>query len=159
MDFFPTPPNVTSDFLFEKSANYFHSEDAPKRAASLVPKAKLITILIDPSDRAYSWYQVRAGAGAQLPWEWSGPWSKDCRWTRGGGEEQRGPRAEVTRTRGNRVKGDGTPLGAPRSWGTVVVPVALSWALGAMPGTTCVSKTGFTLLCVTTVPGTCQRHM
>ncbi|XP_036159202.1 bifunctional heparan sulfate N-deacetylase/N-sulfotransferase 4 [Myotis myotis] len=57
MDFFPTPANVTSDFLFEKSANYFHSEEAPKRAASLVPKAKLITILIDPSDRAYSWYQ------------------------------------------------------------------------------------------------------
>uniref|UniRef100_A0A8C2VMP2 Sulfotransferase n=1 Tax=Chinchilla lanigera TaxID=34839 RepID=A0A8C2VMP2_CHILA len=46
-----------NDFLFEKSANYFHSEDAPKRAASLVPKAKIITILIDPSDRAYSWYQ------------------------------------------------------------------------------------------------------
>ncbi|KAM5232180.1 bifunctional heparan sulfate N-deacetylase/N-sulfotransferase 4 isoform 2-T2 [Hipposideros larvatus] len=57
MDFFPTPSNITSDFLFEKSANYFHSEDAPKRAASLVPKAKIITILIDPSDRAYSWYQ------------------------------------------------------------------------------------------------------
>lgn len=59
MDFFPVPSNVTSDFLFEKSANYFHSEEAPKRAASLVPKAKIITILIDPSDRAYSWYQVR----------------------------------------------------------------------------------------------------
>ncbi|XP_074253070.1 bifunctional heparan sulfate N-deacetylase/N-sulfotransferase 3 isoform X5 [Saimiri boliviensis] len=57
MDFFPVPSNVTTDFLFEKSANYFHSEEAPKRAASLVPKAKIITILIDPSDRAYSWYQ------------------------------------------------------------------------------------------------------
>eukprot|EP00076_Gallus_gallus_P040604 XP_025006142.1 bifunctional heparan sulfate N-deacetylase/N-sulfotransferase 3 isoform X3 [Gallus gallus] len=57
MDFFPTPSNVTTDFLFEKSANYFHSEEAPKRAASLIPKAKIITILIDPSDRAYSWYQ------------------------------------------------------------------------------------------------------
>ncbi|XP_063316115.1 bifunctional heparan sulfate N-deacetylase/N-sulfotransferase 3-like [Pelobates fuscus] len=57
MDFFPVPSNVTTDFLFEKSANYFHSEDAPKRAAALVPKAKIITILIDPSDRAYSWYQ------------------------------------------------------------------------------------------------------
>ncbi|KFV97440.1 Bifunctional heparan sulfate N-deacetylase/N-sulfotransferase 4, partial [Fulmarus glacialis] len=58
MDFFPTPSNVTTDLLFEKSANYFHSEKAPKRAASLIPKAKIITILIDPSDRAYSWYQV-----------------------------------------------------------------------------------------------------
>uniref|UniRef100_A0A8C8SRE3 [heparan sulfate]-glucosamine N-sulfotransferase n=1 Tax=Pelusios castaneus TaxID=367368 RepID=A0A8C8SRE3_9SAUR len=57
MNFFPTPSNVTTDFLFEKSANYFHSEEAPRRAASLVPKAKIITILIDPSDRAYSWYQ------------------------------------------------------------------------------------------------------
>lgn len=59
MDFFPTPSNITTDLLFEKSANYFHSEEAPKRAASLIPKAKIITILIDPSDRAYSWYQVR----------------------------------------------------------------------------------------------------
>ncbi|XP_016056192.1 PREDICTED: bifunctional heparan sulfate N-deacetylase/N-sulfotransferase 3 [Miniopterus natalensis] len=57
MDFFPAPPNVTTDLLFEKSSNYFHSEEAPKRAAALVPKAKIITILIDPSDRAYSWYQ------------------------------------------------------------------------------------------------------
>ncbi|NXS40206.1 NDST4 sulfotransferase, partial [Balaeniceps rex] len=57
MDFFPTPSNITTDLLFEKSANYFHSEQAPKRAASLIPKAKIITILIDPSDRAYSWYQ------------------------------------------------------------------------------------------------------
>ncbi|XP_039198656.1 bifunctional heparan sulfate N-deacetylase/N-sulfotransferase 3 isoform X2 [Crotalus tigris] len=57
MEFFPTPSNVTTDFLFEKSANYFHSEEAPRRAASLIPKAKIITILIDPSDRAYSWYQ------------------------------------------------------------------------------------------------------
>ncbi|KAG9480257.1 hypothetical protein GDO78_011979 [Eleutherodactylus coqui] len=57
MDFFPVPSNVTTDFLFEKSANYFHSEEAPKRAAALIPKAKIITILIDPSDRAYSWYQ------------------------------------------------------------------------------------------------------
>ncbi|XP_030047662.1 LOW QUALITY PROTEIN: bifunctional heparan sulfate N-deacetylase/N-sulfotransferase 4 [Microcaecilia unicolor] len=57
MDFFPALCNVTTDFLFEKSANYFHSEEAPKRAAALLPKAKLICIIIDPSDRAYSWYQ------------------------------------------------------------------------------------------------------
>ncbi|XP_050008482.1 bifunctional heparan sulfate N-deacetylase/N-sulfotransferase 4 isoform X2 [Alexandromys fortis] len=66
MDFFPTPSNITNDFLFEKSANYFHSEEAPKRAASLVPKAKIITILIDPSDRAYSWYQLLIIDGQQL---------------------------------------------------------------------------------------------
>ncbi|XP_043552757.1 bifunctional heparan sulfate N-deacetylase/N-sulfotransferase 4-like isoform X1 [Chiloscyllium plagiosum] len=57
MNFFPIPSNMTTDFLFEKSANYFHSEDAPKRAAALLPKVKIITILINPSDRAYSWYQ------------------------------------------------------------------------------------------------------
>ncbi|MEE6461723.1 hypothetical protein FKM82_001384 [Ascaphus truei] len=57
MDFFPYPSNATSDFLFEKSANYFNSEEVPKRVAALLPKNKIITILIDPSDRAYSWYQ------------------------------------------------------------------------------------------------------
>lgn len=107
MDFFPTPANVTSDFLFEKSANYFHSEEAPKRAASLVPKAKLITILIDPSDRAYSWYQVWAGS-----WELGRPenglgghkarTADGIRRGWGGGEGGRirsGPGVEVTRTR------------------------------------------------------------
>ncbi|XP_006629242.1 bifunctional heparan sulfate N-deacetylase/N-sulfotransferase 4 isoform X1 [Lepisosteus oculatus] len=57
MEFFPIPSNVTTDFLFEKSANYFPSEEAPKRAAALLPKSKIITLLINPSDRAYSWYQ------------------------------------------------------------------------------------------------------
>ncbi|XP_036827838.1 bifunctional heparan sulfate N-deacetylase/N-sulfotransferase 4-like [Oncorhynchus mykiss] len=57
MELFPLPSNVTSDFLFEKSSAYFHSEDAPRRAAALLPKAKILTVLINPSDRAYSWYQ------------------------------------------------------------------------------------------------------
>jgi len=59
MEFFPIPSNVSTDFLFEKSANYFPSEETPKRAAALLPKAKILTLLINPSDRAYSWYQVR----------------------------------------------------------------------------------------------------
>lgn len=59
MEFFPIPSNTTSDFYFEKSANYFDSEVAPRRAAALLSKAKVITILINPADRAYSWYQVR----------------------------------------------------------------------------------------------------
>lgn len=64
MEFFPIPSNTTSDFYFEKSANYFDSEVAPRRAAALLPKAKVLTILINPADRAYSWYQVSwAGAG------------------------------------------------------------------------------------------------
>lgn len=58
MDFFPVPSNVSTDFLFEKSANYFDTETAPKRAAALLPRAKIISILINPADRAYSWYQV-----------------------------------------------------------------------------------------------------
>lgn len=59
MDFFPFPSNVSTDFMFEKSANYFDTEVAPKRAAALVPRAKILAVLINPSDRAYSWYQVR----------------------------------------------------------------------------------------------------
>ncbi|KAM6986631.1 bifunctional heparan sulfate N-deacetylase/N-sulfotransferase 1b [Aplochiton taeniatus] len=57
MEYFPLPSNTSSDFYFEKSANYFDSELAPRRAAALLPKAKIITILISPADRAYSWYQ------------------------------------------------------------------------------------------------------
>ncbi|XP_017264253.1 bifunctional heparan sulfate N-deacetylase/N-sulfotransferase 4 [Kryptolebias marmoratus] len=57
MEFFPVPSNVSTDFMFEKSANYFPSEETPRRTAALLPKAKIITLLINPSDRAYSWYQ------------------------------------------------------------------------------------------------------
>ncbi|XP_030650329.1 bifunctional heparan sulfate N-deacetylase/N-sulfotransferase 1 isoform X2 [Chanos chanos] len=57
MEHFPLPSNASSDFYFEKSANYFDSEVAATRAAALLPKAKIITILINPADRAYSWYQ------------------------------------------------------------------------------------------------------
>uniref|UniRef100_A0A8C5GXM1 [heparan sulfate]-glucosamine N-sulfotransferase n=1 Tax=Gouania willdenowi TaxID=441366 RepID=A0A8C5GXM1_GOUWI len=62
MDFFPFPSNVSTDFMFEKSANYFDTEAAPKRAAALLPRAKVVAVLINPSDRAYSWYQV-GGSG------------------------------------------------------------------------------------------------
>uniref|UniRef100_A0A8C8DY58 [heparan sulfate]-glucosamine N-sulfotransferase n=1 Tax=Oryzias sinensis TaxID=183150 RepID=A0A8C8DY58_9TELE len=57
MDFFPFPSNVSTDFMFEKSANYFDSDAAPRRAAALLPRAKILSVLINPSDRAYSWYQ------------------------------------------------------------------------------------------------------
>ncbi|KAK7922805.1 hypothetical protein WMY93_009707 [Mugilogobius chulae] len=57
MEYFPLPSNTSSDYYFEKSANYFDSEVAAQRAAALLPKAKIITILINPADRAYSWYQ------------------------------------------------------------------------------------------------------
>ncbi|CAB1337053.1 unnamed protein product, partial [Coregonus sp. 'balchen'] len=57
MEYFPLPSNTSSDYYFEKSASYFDSEVAAERAAALLPKAKIITILINPADRAYSWYQ------------------------------------------------------------------------------------------------------
>jgi len=44
--------------LFEKSAGYFDSELAPRRIYTLLPRAKLICILLNPAQRAYSWYQV-----------------------------------------------------------------------------------------------------
>uniref|UniRef100_A0A8C2NSH1 [heparan sulfate]-glucosamine N-sulfotransferase n=1 Tax=Capra hircus TaxID=9925 RepID=A0A8C2NSH1_CAPHI len=53
MDFFPTPSNITSDFLFEKSANYFHSEEAPKRAASLHQRSHE-----DPAALRFNFYEV-----------------------------------------------------------------------------------------------------
>lgn len=59
MDFFPFPSNASTDFMFEKSANYFDTEVVPKRAAALLPRAKIIAVLINPTDRAYSWYQVQ----------------------------------------------------------------------------------------------------
>lgn len=58
MDFFPVPSNASTDFLFEKSATYFDSEVVPRRGAALLPRAKIITVLTNPADRAYSWYQV-----------------------------------------------------------------------------------------------------
>ena len=55
MQHFPSQKGKT---LFEKSANYFDAEYAPKRAHALLPEAKLVSILINPAKRAYSWYQV-----------------------------------------------------------------------------------------------------
>lgn len=57
MNFFPVDANSTNRYLFEKSATYFDGDLVPKRAHALLPHAKLITILISPAKRAYSWYQ------------------------------------------------------------------------------------------------------
>lgn len=61
--FFPTPKNGSSQFLFEKSANYFDGEYVPLRAHALLPHAKLVTILISPAKRAHSWYQHQRSHG------------------------------------------------------------------------------------------------
>ena len=58
MDQFPV---ISSHVLFEKSATYFTHPQAPLRAYTLLPEAKLIVILHDPIKRAYSWYQVCVG--------------------------------------------------------------------------------------------------
>lgn len=73
MEFFPIPSNASTDFMFEKSANYFDTEVVPKRGAALLPRAKIITVLINPADRAYSWYQVTSlhcslGKGPLCQW-------------------------------------------------------------------------------------------
>lgn len=57
MNFFPLEANSSTRYLFEKSATYFDGELVPKRVHALLPHAKLVTILISPSKRAYSWYQ------------------------------------------------------------------------------------------------------
>jgi heparan sulfate N-deacetylase/N-sulfotransferase NDST2 len=60
MEYFPHRNN-SATLLFEKSATYFDSDLAPRRAHALLPRAKLITILTNPIKRAYSWYQhIRA---------------------------------------------------------------------------------------------------
>lgn len=56
MNFFPVEAN-SSHYLFEKSATYFDGDLVPKRVQALLPHAKLVTILISPAKRAYSWYQ------------------------------------------------------------------------------------------------------
>jgi heparan sulfate N-deacetylase/N-sulfotransferase NDST2 len=58
MKFFPLPGNQSRQYLFEKSATYFDGENVPLRVHALLPAVRLVTILISPIRRAYSWYQV-----------------------------------------------------------------------------------------------------
>uniref|UniRef100_A0A8D9AFM7 [heparan sulfate]-glucosamine N-sulfotransferase n=1 Tax=Cacopsylla melanoneura TaxID=428564 RepID=A0A8D9AFM7_9HEMI len=66
MDFFPLAKNSTPQYLFEKSATYFDGDLVPKRVQALLPQVKLVTILISPIKRAYSWYQHTKSHGDQL---------------------------------------------------------------------------------------------
>ncbi|XP_075162039.1 N-deacetylase and N-sulfotransferase sfl [Haematobia irritans] len=69
MDFFPSAESNTSTsappsrYMFEKSATYFDGEMVPKRAHALLPHSKIVTILISPAKRAYSWYQHQKAHG------------------------------------------------------------------------------------------------
>jgi hypothetical protein len=49
-----SPPVI----VFEKSANYFTEPKAPARIKSFMSDVRLAFIIINPVDRAYSWYQV-----------------------------------------------------------------------------------------------------
>uniref|UniRef100_W8B640 [heparan sulfate]-glucosamine N-sulfotransferase n=1 Tax=Ceratitis capitata TaxID=7213 RepID=W8B640_CERCA len=70
MDFFPSDSSANSTavtpqtrYMFEKSATYFDGEAVPKRAHALLPHAKIVSILISPAKRAYSWYQHQRAHG------------------------------------------------------------------------------------------------
>ncbi|VDO99834.1 unnamed protein product [Soboliphyme baturini] len=54
--FFPEH-EAKEEIVFDKSATYFDCEAAPRRVQALIPDAKIISILISPIKRAYSWYQ------------------------------------------------------------------------------------------------------
>ncbi|EEB17253.1 heparan sulfate N-deacetylase/N-sulfotransferase, putative [Pediculus humanus corporis] len=58
-------------FLFEKSATYFDGEFVPRRAHALLPHAKIVTILLSPAKRAYSWYQHMRAHGDQIALNYS----------------------------------------------------------------------------------------
>ena len=65
MDLFPSKTALTNNlstpsetYLFEKSATYFDKDVVPLRAKRLLPRAKVLAVLISPVQRAYSWYQV-----------------------------------------------------------------------------------------------------
>lgn len=48
-------------YHFDKSATYFDDPKVAARAKSLLPEARIVILLVDPADRAYSWYQhIRA---------------------------------------------------------------------------------------------------
>ena len=57
MDYFPNPSKDV--VFFEKSVTYFDNRYVPKRLSAVLPKIFIVIVLIDPSERAYSCYQVR----------------------------------------------------------------------------------------------------
>lgn len=44
-------------YYFDKSATYLDDPKVPRRASHLLPEARIIMLLVNPADRAYSWYQ------------------------------------------------------------------------------------------------------
>lgn len=58
--------NEDSIYYFEKSATYFDDPHVPQRAFALLPKGKIVIMLISPIDRAYSWYQHMRSHGDKI---------------------------------------------------------------------------------------------
>ena len=57
MDLFDLP--VNGSFInFEKSANYFYHPEIIKRIKTMYKDIQLVAFLMNPIDRAYSFYQV-----------------------------------------------------------------------------------------------------
>jgi len=48
---------ASKSVIFEKSATYFDSVDAPRMVHALLPDVRIVVICTEPGDRAYSWYQ------------------------------------------------------------------------------------------------------
>merc|ERR1712136_428704 len=66
MNFFPHVDSEDKTIIFEKSANYFDQSLVPSRLHALIPKAKIIVILISAKKRAYSWYQHMRAHGDSI---------------------------------------------------------------------------------------------
>lgn len=60
---FPKVNKSAKKITIDASANYFESKIAPKRLMELNPRAKVIVVLRNPVDRAYSHYQMAKALG------------------------------------------------------------------------------------------------
>ena len=56
LDLFPDRPSDKNTLIFEKSATYFTSSPTIPRIKALLPKIKIVSVLLEPGARAYSWY-------------------------------------------------------------------------------------------------------
>ena len=56
LDLFPDRPKEEKTLIFEKSATYFTSSPTIPRIKALLPRVKIVSVLLEPGARAYSWY-------------------------------------------------------------------------------------------------------
>ena len=65
MDFFPERGENDDIKIFEKSATYFESTGSEIKIQAMLPGAQLIAVLLEPGERAYSWYQHQRAHGIE----------------------------------------------------------------------------------------------